>query len=307
MLVVSNYHYIRPHFEAPYPSIFGVTPEQFETQLLLLKSEFVPITPKQFVSNFHQILADSQKYLLITFDDGLREQYEYALPILDALEMEALFFANSLYYDQHKVSTVHKLHLIRSQIASSLLLQQIEDELDLHLSDKEKESALATYIYDTSEAATVKYLLNFKMDFAQQERFANQMFASYFEEENVGPELYFTRQQLVDLAQRNCLGSHTHSHYPLGLLSQEKIHAEIEKTLHIFEKITNHRPLAISYPYGTYEAAPEHVSTLAKQSGHSVGFMATRGLNDQFTDPLRLHRFDCNDLPGGKNYTKQLW
>lgn len=307
MLVVSNYHYIRPHFEASYPSIFGVTPEQFEAQLLQLKSEFVAITPQQFVSHYQQILADSQRYLLITFDDGLREQYEYALPILDALEMEALFFANSLYYEQQKVSTVHKLHLIRSQIASSMLLHQLKDDFDLHLTEKEKESALATYVYDTTEAATVKYLLNFKMDFVQQEHFANQIFDLYFQEELVGPELYFTEKQLTDLAQRDCLGSHSHSHYPLGLLSPEAIHSEIEKTLLIFETITNHRPMAISYPYGTYEAAPELVSTIAMQRGHSLGFMATRGINDQFTNPMRLNRFDCNDLPGGKNYTNQLW
>ena len=33
MLIVSNYHYIRKSFEAPYKSIFGVTPKEFKSQL----------------------------------------------------------------------------------------------------------------------------------------------------------------------------------------------------------------------------------------------------------------------------------
>lgn len=36
MLIACNFHYIRESFETPFPSIFGVTPQQFEHQLDLL-------------------------------------------------------------------------------------------------------------------------------------------------------------------------------------------------------------------------------------------------------------------------------
>ena len=47
MLTVSNYHYIRDDFTTPYPSIFGVTPSFFKSQLLAIKEIGTYITPQQ--------------------------------------------------------------------------------------------------------------------------------------------------------------------------------------------------------------------------------------------------------------------
>jgi len=39
MLLATNFHYLRSSFETPYPSIFGLTPEQFEHQIDVLGKE----------------------------------------------------------------------------------------------------------------------------------------------------------------------------------------------------------------------------------------------------------------------------
>ena len=95
MLTVCNFHYIRTNFEKPYPSIFGVTPIEFDNQIKELKKigEFISID--QLVNNIDEILVDTKNHLLITFDDGLKEQFELALPILEKNNIEALFFINS--------------------------------------------------------------------------------------------------------------------------------------------------------------------------------------------------------------------
>lgn len=85
MLTVSNYHYIRESYTAKYPSIFGITPKQFYNQLKLLKNEGSFITPQDLVNDLDKILSSSENFLFITFDDGLKEQYVNALPILDQL------------------------------------------------------------------------------------------------------------------------------------------------------------------------------------------------------------------------------
>ena len=54
MLTVSNYHYIREDFSAPYSSIFGVTPMGFKHQLKLLKNEGDLITPSEFLANYEE-------------------------------------------------------------------------------------------------------------------------------------------------------------------------------------------------------------------------------------------------------------
>ncbi|HMK06210.1 MAG TPA: hypothetical protein VK476_01690, partial [Flavobacterium sp.] len=96
MLTVSNYHYIREDFSAPYPSIFGVTPQAFERQLLLLREMGTFIHPQDLINNADEILSSEQHFLLVTFDDGLKEQLTLAKPILDKLGIPALFFINSI-------------------------------------------------------------------------------------------------------------------------------------------------------------------------------------------------------------------
>jgi peptidoglycan/xylan/chitin deacetylase (PgdA/CDA1 family) len=114
MLTVSNYHYIRPKFDAKYPSIFGVNPSQFKKQLLLLRDKGEIIFPQDFISNSKYILESKENFYFITFDDGLKEQYDYALPVLDELGIPAIFFVNSSNFFEKKISTVHKIHLLRS-------------------------------------------------------------------------------------------------------------------------------------------------------------------------------------------------
>ena len=96
MLTVSNYHYIRENFTTKYPSIFGLIPIEFRKQLLLLKNQGDFINPHNLIDNIKEILESKDNHFLITFDDGLKEQHDYAFPILDELDIPAIFFINSI-------------------------------------------------------------------------------------------------------------------------------------------------------------------------------------------------------------------
>ena len=134
MLTVCNFHYIRNNFDAPYPSIFGVTPYEFENQLLKLSETGEFINQKMVIEDIDSILASEKNFILITFDDGLKEQYVLAKPILDKLNIEAIYFINSINYLEKEVSQVHKIHLLRSQISSSEIMKsrgKLSNEISL--------------------------------------------------------------------------------------------------------------------------------------------------------------------------------
>ncbi len=124
MLVVSNYHYIREDFTADYPSIFGITPKQFRLQLEELSKVGNFISQEELL-NFRNKKFD-KNYLLITFDDGLKEQYELAKPILDEMGIPFIFFINTSNYQEKTVSLVHKIHLVRSRLSSEDILQELQ-------------------------------------------------------------------------------------------------------------------------------------------------------------------------------------
>ena len=58
----------------------------------------------------------------------------------------------------------------------------------------------------------------------------------------------------------------------------------------------------VSYPYGSPQACTEEVFLQTKKADYSIGFTTTTGVNREADNILSLKRYDCNDLPGGKNY-----
>jgi peptidoglycan/xylan/chitin deacetylase (PgdA/CDA1 family) len=306
MLTVSNYHYIRPEYNAKYPSIFGVTPDEFKKQLLLLMNKGRFVNPIDLLRNSKQILDSSENFYLITFDDGLKEQFDYALPILDELGIPAVFFINSSNFSEKKVSTVHKIHLLRSVISPFEFVEKLFHFDSIELSDLESKRAKDIYQYDDEKSAVLKYVLNFKMTFKEQEDVIEEMFGHYFDEDLILKSLYMNELSLRELAKRGFLGSHSHNHYPLGLLDLESIKFEIENSKAILEKSTDSKIELIAYPFGTKEACTDSVGEIAKNVGFKLGFTTARGANVDFENPLLLNRFDCNDMPGGKNYKEDI-
>ncbi|MGM1056420.1 MAG: polysaccharide deacetylase family protein [Bacteroidota bacterium] len=301
MLIVSNYHYIRPSFESKFPSIFGVTPKKFELQLLKLRNYGDLISPKDLLTSLPEILQRKELFFLVTFDDGLKEQINYALPILENLEIPAIFFPNSINYIENKVSTVHKIHLLRSLLSSQEFIEKLSID-DLNLSIMEKKRSKEIYIYDDEDSAILKFILNFKLNYYEQERKISPIFNSYFNESEKIEELYMTERQIVELANRGYLGSHTHSHYPLGLLEPEHMKSELRSSKSFFENLSGGDIRFLAYPYGSEEACTAGVALEAKKAGYQIGLTTKRGVNNIADDPLLLKRYDCNDLPGGINY-----
>jgi peptidoglycan/xylan/chitin deacetylase (PgdA/CDA1 family) len=305
MLTVANYHYVRENLKAKYPSIYGVTTQQFKNQLLLLKDKSDFVYPKDLILNRNEIINSKQNYFFITFDDGLKEQYQFALPILNDLSIPAIFFANSRNFQDKKVSTVHKIHLLRSIISPSDFLFNLSKQDDaIQLLEAESIQAQKIYIYDDKESASLKYLLNFKMNFTVQEEIINTMFKSYFDENEILNEMYMTEDEIINLSKKGYLGSHTHNHFPLELLNDKEIKFELENSKQFFENLTNTKIEMVAYPYGTPEACADKVANIASQVGYKLGFTTTRGINRTENNLLLLNRFDCNDLLGGKNFKK---
>lgn len=302
MLTVSNYHYIRPNFNTKFPSIFGITPDAFKNQLTLLKNKNEFVSSVDLIANLDTILASKTNYFFVTFDDGLKEQYNYALPILEELQIPAVLFANSRNYEAKKVSTVHKIHLLRSIISPSDFLKNISNQSVISFTEEDKNKAKNIYIYDDNESALIKYLLNFKIDFNLQEEIIKKVFDDFFEEEKVLEELYLSEQEIKNLSKHSFLGSHTHNHFPIGLLKENEIKFELEKSKLYFENLTKTKIEMVAYPYGTPEACTNQVATIAKKVGYKLGFTTTKGSNTNDANTLLLNRFDCNDLIGGKNY-----
>ncbi|MBI5629277.1 MAG: polysaccharide deacetylase family protein [Elusimicrobia bacterium] len=312
MLIAVNYHYIRPRFDAPHPGIHGVTPEEFRSRLELLSraGEFIGLGRLRAAVSGGAGLPE--RAILVTFDDGLREQFDHARPVLQDMGIPAAFFVNPAPLERGTVMLVHKIHILRSSMKPDEFIKKIEEGARAHDGGsnplpKERQhlaaGAARLYPYDDPTSAQTKYLLNILLPRPLVARIIDELFAERFkgEEAALSRGLYMDRARLETLAAGDCLGSHAYDHVPLGLLSREEADLQISSSLERLEALSGARPYALSYPYGSREACAGPAPGSARRAGVELAFTMERAGNPSLEDPLFLARFDGNDMPGGKS------
>jgi peptidoglycan/xylan/chitin deacetylase (PgdA/CDA1 family) len=307
MLIAVVYHYIRPSFDDPHPSIYGVTPAQLEAQLRLLGGVGEFVEPRELRAAVQDGGRLPTKGILVTLDDGLREQFEWALPVLDRLGVTPLFFVSTQPIAQRAVCTVHKIHLLRARTAPAEFLALLRTHAgrqgtDVRLPEDQDAQACAVYRYDAPEAARLKYLLNFRLPSKTSEALVDACFSDVFgdDEAAISADLYMDREQIREIGARGCLGTHGHRHLPLGVLSPAAVWEDVETSFEYLTTWSGARPFALAYPYGTYEACSAQVGEIAAALGVELGFTGEAAGNADLRRPFHLARFDCNDLPGGR-------
>ena len=300
-----NYHYVRPSYDYPHGGVHGLTSEGFRSQIQTLADGWEMVHPREVVEAVETDRQPGERDCLVTFDDGLREQIEVALPILDELGVPAVFFVNTAPIEKEIVLPVHQIHLIRATLGSEAVVDELKELIvaegfDLADDAEYDEKARFHYSYDTPADASLKYLLNFVLPFEVRDRAVDVFFKRHFDEREVSRELYMTRDHLRQLSARGLLGAHTHHHFPVGILPEARAAEEVARCVDLLEDWTGERPRFLSYPYGSREACAAPASRGAARAGISAAFTMERAVNHTLQDPLRLARFDCNDVPGGK-------
>ena len=306
MLVAVNFHYLRPKFDFPYPGIHGILPAQFASQLHLLRRVGQYISGPELRAAVEGQQPLPQNALVVTFDDGLREQFDYAWPILRELQIPAIFFVNTLPITTGTICAVHKIHLVRAHLDPEKFEQRLRHKAaqrGLSLSGgADPAAATRQYAYDTPAAAQLKFLLNFSLPPDQRDAIVAEIFEELFagREMAMSRQLYMTPDQIAELGSHGAIGSHAHDHLPLGLLPEAAIATQITLANKYLSDWAGYAPYALSYPYGSREASSLAVAKIAQHCGIRFAFTTERAANPDLTRPLHLARFDNNDMPGGK-------
>ncbi|HET6432967.1 polysaccharide deacetylase family protein [Dyella sp.] len=96
-LVALNYHRIGDAAASPYDrGLWSASAEAFSEQLRFLKREMDVISP----ADLPEVVKGGRgRYAMVTFDDGYRDNYEVAFPILTRESLPATFFVSTGYID----------------------------------------------------------------------------------------------------------------------------------------------------------------------------------------------------------------
>jgi peptidoglycan/xylan/chitin deacetylase (PgdA/CDA1 family) len=294
-LLVVNYHYVAAEAPRRPRAIFPVTVARLEAQLAELGRGHAFVSAEDVLGAVEGTASLPERACLVTFDDGLRVQHELALPVLARLGVRALFLVPGRPLGEGRALYVHKVHALREEVGDDGLLPLLEAR------PVDADAARRTYVYDTPDAAKVKYLLNVALPLDEREEALGDAFARVLGDEAAFCErTYMSAEQVGELdGAGGSVGAHSYAHEPLALLEPGALRRDLESSADVLERVTGRRPLALSYPHGSHEAVTPEVAVAAEEVGFRVGFTMERALNGTLEQPLLLARLDANDAPGG--------
>lgn len=237
-------------------------------------------------------LAHGKKYATIMFDDGFKDNIEYAAPILSKYKCKASFYVVTDCIDQNIPTWTYNLEYLFQHTGINTIDLNF-DFLPAELKTEKLESNEERIAYVSRLKPQLK-----KLSDQQRSEILERVTATYSDVEL--PQIMMNWDDLVQLKNEgHYIGSHTVTHAMLGTIADEKkIMDELVNSGKRIEEKMGYFPVTISYPVGSFNAT---VKDLAKTAGYKIGLAVKQNVYDPAKDDLfEISRIELYNEPWWK-------
>lgn len=291
-LIVFNYHRIKPDNPGALTDfddgVYNLNASLFYQQMKWMKHHTRVLSETDLID---EIVANKNKKskrngpsVVITFDDGYRDNFDIAYPILKSLQIPAFFFICTEMIWERKLRWWDILaYLIKKCHKPTIVIHDTEYSLET-----ERSVIIADFLQQLKP-----YPLSQIHDYLQLISHACEV--EFPSEDSQDREL-MTLDQIREMRTHEMvIGSHTHTHQALSALNHDVIQKELSVSKRLLEDAMDQAVNSISYPYGRYQYIPLSVQNAARKCGYQLGFTSSSGIN-YLNDlhPMVLNRFSCN-------------
>jgi peptidoglycan/xylan/chitin deacetylase (PgdA/CDA1 family) len=291
-LVVLTYHRIaEPSGDSFYDPVISATPEAFCAQVESLRRRVRILTLHELLAQLESGLPWREPAALLTFDDGYRDNFEAALPILRERGLPATFFLPTAFLETPQLPWWDQVaYVIKQTRVRCLGLERQPGggapPLAIDLEAMPRSAAIQTIIrafLDETIADPRGFLdqLAARAEVAVDgEALARALFTSWDQV-----------RQLTGAATALAIGSHGHTHHKLAGLDEESQRRELTESKRILESRLGREVTALAYPYGWPGTYTAQTRALAAEAGYRVAFAAREGVNRPGSlDPYEIRR-----------------
>jgi len=302
------YHYVRkPLSEVPYFTYLDS--DQFEKQLDYFSENYSIITREQYLTALNNGQAPANS-LVLTFDDGLADHYDFVRPALLKRKMWGMFFISTSPYSEHRLLDVHRTHYLLGRIGGAEFLKQVNSRIkeEMLLRDRIEILQSNTYTHQNNREAvtSVKRLLNYLIRPDARREILDEIIREIVgDEELLAKRFYLSVEQITQMVDDGFgIGCHAHSHTLLSNLSQSEQRYEVLESTRILDRLTEGRLFpCFCYPYGGRHSYDRNTLTLIETAKYASGFsVESRDIanSDLVNYKFELPRYDCNEFPHGR-------
>lgn len=297
-LLVLTYH--RVTSDVPWPDSLVVSPDQFEQQVKYVKRHFRLLSASEVAEIIRSRKSFPVRSCLITFDDGWKDNYTHAFPILHTYQIPAIIFlttgyigTNKRFWHERLTSLLYSLPLSegRRWTVSHLnwvtaSVEEIAQEVgSVPLRSRQLVIAEITEAWKPLEESTL-------------ERKLQQLEAALGQSLPAGTPAMLSWENVAAMAAGGIeFGSHTVSHALLDQVTAVQLKRELCASKETLESHLGKPVEFVAYPNGNHNEA---VVTASQECGYIGGFTCDVGFNVTSARPFGLKRKHMlNDLSIG--------
>lgn len=303
------YHYVRDLKKSRFPDIKGLDISDFRKQIEYLKKNYEFIAIEELIAAIDGKCKLPRNSVLLTFDDGYKDHYEYVFPILDEFKIQGCFYIPALPVKEKKVLDVNKIHFVLAAVRlKNDIVKSIFKKLDTVRKNsklEDNEFYYAKYAqknrFDSENIVFIKTLLQVGLPQDVRRNLIDELFREFvgIEEDVFCRELYADLDQ-IKCMQRNGMhiGCHGYSHRWLNALEKPEQEREIDLSLEFLKEVgCDLDNWTMSYPSGVYD---ETLIDIIQQKNCKVAFTTEVGIANYNTHSrYELPRLDANDIQSG--------
>ena len=283
-LLIFNYHRIADGRDDPYdPGLIEATPDQFDEQMRTLKKhyELTELAEAQELVDHPERLRHSR--VLVTLDDGYRDNHDIAFPILRSHGIKAAFFLATGFVGTHRVPWWDQVaYLVRRTERRILRIGYPSDRI--------------LTVDDSSRLSVIDALLSL---YKSNETNDSERFLAGVEEacgvarpREASDRRFMSWEEAGTLVKGGMsIGSHTHDHELLAKLSPEQQLRQCQLSRETISQELGLNVDAFAYPVGSRGSFSEVTRRCLRETGYRTAFSYYGGVN---TRSEAISSFDVN-------------
>lgn len=270
------YHRVGPPSD-PFPNL---DVDVFNAQMAWLTSNCNVIAPEELRARA-EWGSSNRPNVLVTFDDGYRDYFDHALPILQRYRIRALNFLCTRFNDDPGLmGWWDRLYLaVRRSSKPRARLPWADCEFTL---DDPGKAALLRAAKD-----------HIKLQSEHEKEYLTQSVLDALAVD--GETLFAPRQSMTwdevrAAAEFTAYGGHTHNHLIVSRLDARELDAEIRTCRDRIADETGAAPDTFAYPNGRAIDFTDESKTMLQRHGFSTAFSAIEGINGADADWMAVRR-----------------
>lgn len=288
-----NFHRIGDANKTPFdPCVFSCDAENFQHYLDFFQANFRIIDLNELFSIIKQGKPIKEKLALITFDDGYRDNYEVAYPMLKAMNIPATFFVTTSLVGSKVIPWWDEIAWHVRQLSGQSFKLSIWPE----------SITLPKNIYASSIRKVLSRVKSFP---AQLDLQLNELRVLSGKEIPIefSDNLFVQWGHLKELTQNGMsIGAHSHTHRILSSLKSEDLTYELTESKRLLEDYLEQAVDSLSYPVGGASTYNNSMFKLLDDIGYQVGFTFRRMVDRN----IQAHKFELGRLSIDRAFEEQF-